>query len=178
MRDMPHSYPSCHNVRQHVTMHVGQSAIDAVAAERELCVVDAHQVQHRGVDVVDLSRVVSIQRLVAPLIGWAVGDAGLDAAAAQPVAENIRIVVAPFAALSRWHASELGRPQYDGIFEQTALFEILDERGRTDRHAVRQRAMIALDVFMAVPVAAWKTVVVARPDLHEPHASFQQPPRN
>ena len=81
-------------------MHVGQATINTIAAEGELGVVDAHQVQHCGMDVVDLSRVVSIQRLVAPLIGWAVSDAGLDAAAAHPVAEDIRIVVTTFAALS------------------------------------------------------------------------------
>jgi hypothetical protein len=36
-----HSCPSCHNVRQHVTMYVSQTPVVAVAAERELYVVDA-----------------------------------------------------------------------------------------------------------------------------------------
>lgn len=63
-------------------MHIGQTPIDAVAAECELCMVDTHEVQYRGVDIIDLSRVVSIQWLVAPLIRRAVRNAGLDAAAA------------------------------------------------------------------------------------------------
>ncbi len=55
------------------------------------------------------------------------------------------------------------------------LFQVLQQRRRADRHAAGQRSVITLDVFVAVPIAARKTVVVARPNLHEPHATFQQP---
>ena len=41
-------------------VHVGQSAVDAVVADGELFVVDAEQVQHRGVDVVHLRGVGAI----------------------------------------------------------------------------------------------------------------------
>ena len=41
----------------HVPVHVGQPAVDAVVADGQLRVVDAEQVQDRGVDVVDLGRV-------------------------------------------------------------------------------------------------------------------------
>ena len=36
--------------------------------------------------------------------------------------------------------------------------------------------MVALDVFMGIPVAAGEAVVVAAEDLHKPHAPLEQPP--
>jgi hypothetical protein len=39
-------------------MHVGQSVVSPLDAEREALVVDTEQVEHGGVDVVDLDRVV------------------------------------------------------------------------------------------------------------------------
>ena len=66
-------------------MHVGQPAVDAVVAEGQLLVVDAEQVQHRGVHVVAVGRVLG--GLVRPLVARAVGDAALDAAAGEPDGE-------------------------------------------------------------------------------------------
>ena len=43
-----------------MAMHVGQPAVDAVVADGQLRVVDAEQVQDRGVDVVDLGRVFAV----------------------------------------------------------------------------------------------------------------------
>ena len=49
-------------------MHICQAAVNAVVTDRQAFVVDAQQVKNRGVDVVHLSRVVSIQWLVAPFV--------------------------------------------------------------------------------------------------------------
>ena len=71
-------------------MHIGQSAVDGVVAEGQFRVVDTEQVQDRRVDVVDLRRVLAVERLVAPFIARTVGHASFDAAAAEPVREAIR----------------------------------------------------------------------------------------
>ncbi len=55
-----------------MSVHIGQSTIDAVVADGKPLMIDAQQLQDRGVDVVDLRGVVAIQRFVAPLIGFAV----------------------------------------------------------------------------------------------------------
>ena len=55
-------------------------------------VVDAQAVQDRGVQVVDVDGV--LDDVVAVVVGLAVGDAGLDAAAGQPDREAARMVVA------------------------------------------------------------------------------------
>ena len=48
---------SRNDLLDHVPVHVGQAAVDAVVAEGQPLVVDAEQVQHRGVQVVAVGRV-------------------------------------------------------------------------------------------------------------------------
>src|SRR5688572_8357315 len=98
-------------------MHVGQAAVDAVGAERESLMVDSQQMQDGGVDVVYLRGIFTVERLVAPLIAWAVRDAALDAAAGEPICEHKWIVIPAEAALRRGHAAELGGPEDDGVFQ-------------------------------------------------------------
>src|SRR5262245_42671070 len=103
------------------------------------------------------------------------GGASPDAAAGQPVGEDKRVVIAPFASLGAGHAAELRRPMDDCIFQESALFQVKHKRGHPFGHAEGERFVVALNVLMRVPVAPWKTVVVARPDLHEANASFEKP---
>ena len=80
-------------------MDIGQAAVDSIVPEGELGVIDAELVKERGVDVVHLGGVGAVERFVAPLIAFTVGDARLDSAPAKPVGEHIRIVIAAFSAL-------------------------------------------------------------------------------
>src|SRR5262249_59152289 len=111
------------------------------------------------------------------LVSLAVAAAALDPAAAQPVSETVGVVVAAVARLTRRHAPEFGGPEDDGVFEQPALFEVLDEGRAAARHPGRERPMVSADVLVRVPVAPRESVVVATPDLHESHAAFEQPAR-
>ena len=120
------------NFVDHMPMHVGEAAVDAVVADGELRVVDAQQVQDGGVDVVDLGGVFAVERFVAPLVGEAVSRASFDAAAAEPVGEDEGVVVAAFGTLGRRHSAELGGPEDERVVEQAALFQIFDERGCSD----------------------------------------------
>src|SRR5688572_33224295 len=108
----------------HVAMDVSQPAVDTVVAEDELFVIDAEQAQDRGVHVIDFRGVLAIERLVAPLIAFARNHAAFDSAAAEPVGENERIVIAALTALRGRHAPELGCPKDEGVLEQPALFEV------------------------------------------------------
>ena len=71
---------------------VGQAEVAALKAVRQLQVVQAEQVQDRGVQVVDVDRV--FHRRPADLVGLAVDLAALDAAAGHQHAERIRMMVA------------------------------------------------------------------------------------
>ena len=70
------------NLPDHLAVHVGQAHVAAAEAVGQPLVVDAQQVQHRGVQVVDLDLV--LDGVVAVLVGRAVDRAALDAAAGQP----------------------------------------------------------------------------------------------
>ena len=57
---------------------------------------------------------------IASQVGMAVLERGgnaFDAAAAEPVSENVGIVVAAFAALGAGHAPEFGGPENDGVIK-------------------------------------------------------------
>src|SRR5581483_12272544 len=73
-------------------VHVGQPHVPAAEPEGQPLVVDAEQVQHGRVQVVDLYPVAD--HLVAPLVGLAVHGAALDPAAGQPEGERELVVVA------------------------------------------------------------------------------------
>ena len=83
-----------------VAVDVGQAPVDAIVAHAELGVVDTEEVEDGGVDVVDLGGGGAHEGFVSPLIALSSGDAALDAAAAHPVGEAIRIVIAAGAALT------------------------------------------------------------------------------
>ena len=65
-----------------LAVHVGQPHVAAAEAVGQPLVVDAQQMQHRGVQVVDLDLV--FDGVVAVVVGGAVDGAALDAAAGQP----------------------------------------------------------------------------------------------
>lgn len=116
-------------------MHVSEAAVDAVFAEGESFVVEPELVEDGGVDIVDLGGVFAVGGFVAPLVAFAVRDSAFDSAAGEPVGEDVRVVVAAFAALGRWHATEFGGPEDEGVVKHAALFEVLDQSGGSDGHA-------------------------------------------
>src|SRR5688572_12345544 len=76
----------------HAAVHVRQPALDAVVVEGQALVVDAEQVEHRGVQVVDRSHV--LDSLVAEVVGGAEAEAALYAGAGEPDREALWVVVA------------------------------------------------------------------------------------
>src|SRR6185503_16847594 len=85
-------------------MDVGQSHVASAPAIGELLVVDAKQMQHGGVEVVDLALV--LDGLVAVFVCGAVDGAAFDTAAGQPDREAERIVIAAVGALGEGRAAE------------------------------------------------------------------------
>ena len=53
-------------------MHIGQAAANAVVVEGQAFVVDAQQMQHRGMEIVPMDGL--IDSLPADVIGRAIGD--------------------------------------------------------------------------------------------------------
>ena len=73
-------------------MHVGQPEVAALELVGELGVVDAQKVKDRRVQVVDFHGVAG--DVVREVVGLAVSDSRLDAAAGEPDGEAAGVVVA------------------------------------------------------------------------------------
>ena len=110
-------------------MHIGQPIVPALEFERQFFVVDAEAMQHGGVQIVDVNRVLG--DVVAEFVGRAVGHASFDTAAGQPDAETAWVMVAAVVlprerSLAINRAAELTGPDHECFIQETALFEILD----------------------------------------------------
>src|SRR2546423_5420543 len=107
-------------------MHIRQAPIDAVMAHGQFFVIDAKEMEKRGVDVVAISLFDS---LIRPLIAFAASHTAFNAAASQPSGEGEWIMVASFFALAARHAAKFTGPHHDGIIEQPTRFKIGEEGG-------------------------------------------------
>ena len=124
--------------------HVGQAEVAAGVAVGELFVVEAQQVQDRGVQVVDVDLVFDGGE--AEFVGGAVDVAALDAAAGQPHGEAVVVVVAAVEArqLGDRRAAELAAPDHQRAVEQAALLEVGEEGGDGLVPLAGQLAMVGL----------------------------------
>lgn len=102
--------PSCNHVRDYMPFHVRQSHIAAAETEGGACVIYTHQVQHRGMQVVNFDTVLDC--LVAKFVSGPVNCAWLYTATGHPDGEAILVVVASIFSLSEWSASEFASPHH------------------------------------------------------------------
>src|SRR4051812_4492947 len=94
-----------HQLLNHMgVVHIGQPFVAAVEVVGDSLVIQTYQMQDRGVEVGDHGAVFG--GVVAELVGGAVGLAAADAAAGEPDAEALLVVVPPFPRLADRSAAE------------------------------------------------------------------------
>lgn len=101
----------------HSPFDVGQPHVAAGVAEREAFVVEAEQVQDRGVPVVDVDFVDD--GFVAEFVGGSILKAAFDSTTGHPRRVACVVVVAAIAALPIRCAAKLAAPQHERILQQT-----------------------------------------------------------
>lgn len=106
----------------HVAVDICKSQVAAAPAVGEFLVIDAELAEGGCPEVVDGGDI--LERLVAELVGRAVGGAALHAAAGHPQAESERVVVAPVGSLGKWRATEFASEDHQRLVEHAALFEV------------------------------------------------------
>src|SRR5437016_7629848 len=90
-------------------MNVREAFVSAVPRKRQLLVIEAEQLQDRGVQV---GRAAPVHRRpVAELIGPAIHLPAFDPSSREPNAEPEGMVVAAVLALSPWRAAEFAAPE-------------------------------------------------------------------
>lgn len=85
--------------------------------------IQAQQVQDRGVQVVDAHSV--FDDVPAEFVGCAIGQASSDAAPGQPHRESKWMMVATILPFSGWRATEFASPDHQRFVEQAARFQIV-----------------------------------------------------
>ena len=108
-----------------VLFHTGQSHVESLEFDRQAAMVDSQAVENRGVQVVDVDRV--LDDVVAEVVGFAVHDTRLDAATRHPDREAARMMVATVVlarqiALAVDGAAKLTAPDNQRVVQQPALF--------------------------------------------------------
>ena len=115
-------------------MDVCQSEAAALEGVGEFGVVDAQLVEDGGVEVVDVDGfwsfavfvglndwvAVFVENVVAVVVGFAVGDAGFDAASGHPGCEAARVVVAAVVCVCEFSlgvgsSAEFSAPNDEGV---------------------------------------------------------------
>ena len=89
----------------------------------QLEVVQAHQVQDRRVNIVDVGAI--LDGIQADFVGRADGLSSFDAAPRHPHREPGRVMVAPTTSLlTDGGSAEFGPPDDQGVFEQAGAFQV------------------------------------------------------
>src|SRR5712672_3276313 len=104
---------------ENLTYRLAVVNLDALAAgDVEALGIEPELVKDRGMNVGDI--VAVFYGMEANLVGGAVDDSGLDAAAGHPHGEAERMMIAAVGVLRAGRAAEFGGPDDDGFVEQTA----------------------------------------------------------
>ena len=111
----------------------------------------------------------------AELVGLADADAALDPAAGHPHREAVGVVVAagPLGVLGGRLAAELAAPDDQGLVEQAAPLQVLEQAGDRLVGAAGVVVVVLDEVAVGVPVAV--VVGAAGVELDEPDAALDQP---
>jgi len=168
----------CQNALHHVAGDVGEAEIAPLVLASQARMVDTQEVKHRGVSIVNADGV--LHRVVVEVVGFAVRDARLDAAASHPYRVAADVVIAPIArggggrlararGLSIHRSSKLAAPHDKRVLEHPPLFQVLDQRRRSLVDIVGTISDQLGQVVMVIPAPMRQ--------LNESHASFSQPPR-
>ena len=91
-----------------VTVDIGESHVTAAKAVGELGMVNAHQMQHRGMEIVN--RKLFLDDPVPIVVSRSDHDSPLDATASHPHRIGLWVVVSAISPLSKGRSTKLARP--------------------------------------------------------------------
>lgn len=156
-------------------MHVGQPALNAVVVEAESLVVESHEVEQGGIEVINGG---GIDRgFKSKLIALAVAETFPNAGTCHEAGKRIGIVVAARSVgLEERHTTKLGAPNYQRVIQQTPPFQVVYQCGCRLVHDFRLHGVCVSDIAVRVPVGdtiASRRIASVK-ELNHAHALFDQ----
>ena len=148
-------------------MDVGQSEVAALIRVRQSFVVDAQQVQNRGLQIVNVDSIFG--DVDAVVVGPPPGHAALNASTSHPHGKTAWVMIAAVvcfrqAALRVDRPTELAAPDNQRVIEHASLLEIPNQAGRRLVGVSALRSDLLRQVAVLIPASM--------EELYEPHASF------
>ena len=124
--------PECDSLREelfdNLAVNIGEPEVTPLKSVGEFGVIEAEKVHDGRVQIMNVDFVLG--GVEAEFVGFAHGEAGLDAAAGQPHRETIWMMIATIAAaLDHGGAAKFAAPNNQCFIEETTLLEIFDECG-------------------------------------------------
>ena len=116
-----------HQVGDDFTVDVGQPEVASTVAESQFLVVDSHQVQDRGVEVVEVDLVFN--SVIAVFVCASVDKPGTDTTSSHPHRESVRVVVAAISVLGGWCPAEFTAPDHQCLVEEATGLEVGQQSG-------------------------------------------------
>ena len=112
-------------------MNVRQPEVTALEAIRELLMVHTKQMQDRGVEIMNVNRL--IDNVVAEIVGLAVNLSAFDATTRHPHREVARVMVTAVVFLRQrplaiYCAAKFSAPDHQSIVQHSSLLQILHQR--------------------------------------------------
>ncbi len=149
-------------------MHVGQSELSTLVAERQALVIDPTQMHDRGLDIMHMDWFFG--DVPAELVGRANDVSTSNSAAGHPPTKRLAKVIPSVGfvgvALAKGRASKLGGPNDQGILEHTAFFKIFDQCRCRDFGVFALLGQLRIEIVVLIPTGVHK--------LHEANSSFEQ----
>src|SRR6185312_17479357 len=126
-RDAARAASSGQDPPDYLTRHIREPIIPALVLVGQPLVVDAEEMEDRGVEVVDVDAVGG--DAVAERVGGAVGDARLDPTAGRPGGEAPGVMIAAVVVggefpLAVIRPAELASPEHQGVLEHAPLLQV------------------------------------------------------
>src|SRR6056297_321264 len=106
--------------------NIGQAEVASLKAIGQPLVIDAEEMQHRGMQIMDVDAV--FDRFVAEFIRRTEAEARLDPTACHPAGKAHDVVIAS-ASLCHRRAAEFSPPDHQGLIEHAALLEVTNQGG-------------------------------------------------
>ncbi len=168
----PHASPSRQHLPDDAPLDVRESVVPARVAVGQLLVIEAHEMQNGGVEVVNVNG--PIDGAEADVVAGAVNHARFYAGAGQPGTKSPGMMFAAFGLgrVVEGRAAKLGGPNNERIVQQAAFFEIFEQRG-DGLIDVPGQGRMGQHVAVSVPVSGGTGV----DQFHETHAALHQTPR-
>src|SRR5260221_2615241 len=151
----------------HRAMNIGKAEVAPGMMERELFMIEAEQVQDRGLEVVNVDGI--LDDVKAELVRRAVSQPALHAAAGQPHRVSARMMIAAERTAERGirldhrRAAEFAAPNHERVVEQAALLQV--------HHQRRARLVGRAAVFLRVAGHVGLRVPAFVVDIDEAHAA-------